>query len=99
MDTAYSFTAPLWEYGGEASWVFITVPVAESDEIAELAPTRPGFGSVRVMVTIGGTQWLTSLFPSKELAAYVLPVKRAVRVGESLDIGDVADVTIRVVLD
>jgi hypothetical protein len=96
---SYSFSAPLWEYGGKASWVFITVPATESDEIAELAPTRPGFGSIPVVVTIGKTQWSTSLFPSKELAAYVLPVKRAVRVGESLDIGDVADVSIRVVLD
>lgn len=99
MDTAFSFSAPLWEYGGEASWVFLTVPIAESDEIAEVVPRGPGFGSVRVKVRIGSTQWSTSLFPSKELASYVLPVKRAVRDAESLVIGDMASVSIRIVLD
>jgi len=99
MDLSYSFAAPLWEYGGEASWVFVTVPAEASDEIAELVPARPGFGSVRVDVTIGATRWATSLFPSKELAAYVLPVKRSVRSAESLTVGNIAGVTIRVGLD
>ena len=96
MDMDLSFSSSLWEHGGEASWVFLTVPVAESDAIAELVRPKPGFGSVRVEVRIGSTQWSTSLFPSKELAAYVLPVKRAVRDAESLVIGDTVSVSIRI---
>ena len=96
MNRAYSFSAPLWEHGREASWVFLTVPPEESDEIAELSLGRTGFGSVRVVVRIGSTRWSTSLFPSKELAAYVLPVKRAVRTAESLEPGDVASVSLEV---
>lgn len=96
MDMDFSFSSSLWEHGGEASWVFLTVPVAESDVIAELVRPKPGFGSVRVEVRIGSTQLSTSLFPSKELAAYVLPVKRAVRDAESLVIGDTVSVSIRI---
>lgn len=96
MTPTYTFSAVLWEHGGESSWVFATVPVAESDEIADLVPRRPGFGSVRVSVTIGATEWSTSLFPSKELGAYVLPVKKTVRDREGLDIGERASISLRI---
>ena len=97
--TDYRFNAELWEYGGEASWVFVTLPREESDEIADMVPWRPGFGSVKVEVSIGETTWSTSLFPSKELSAYVLPVKRSVRESEGIDIGDEVVITLRLVED
>ncbi len=96
MSQTYSFSAALWEYGGEASWVFVTLPRDHADEIADLAPDAAGFGSVKVKVSTGATEWSTSLFPSKELRSYVLPVKRAVRERESLDIGDTAFFTIEI---
>lgn len=72
------------------SWHFVTVPEETSDEIADLAEGRSGgFGSVRVEVVCGDTTWRTSLFPSKAEAAYVLPVKAAVRRAEDLQPGDV----------
>ncbi len=95
--TRYTFSSRLWEYGGEASWVFVALPREESDEIADMVPWRPGFGSVKVDVQIGETSWSTSLFPSKELSAYVLPVKRAVREQEGVDIGDQVTITLEVV--
>ena len=96
MTPTYTFSAVLWEHSGESPWVFATVPATESDEIADLVPRGPGFGSVRVVVTIGASVWSTSLFPSKELGAYVLPVKRAVRNREDLDIGDRASISLRI---
>ena len=85
----YRFTAPLWEWGGRASWFFVTVPEAASDEIDEITTlTAGGFGSVRVQVTVASTTWMTSLFPSKQEAAYVMPIKKAVRVAEGLEPGD-----------
>jgi hypothetical protein len=83
---------------GEAAWHFLTLPVELSDEIeARTASERRGFGSVRVVVTIGGTTWRTSLFPDSTAGAYLLPVKRAVRVREHLHDGDPVDVEIEVV--
>ena len=97
MPLTYSFNAPLWEPRVEPAWVFVTVPEEQSDEIGDLTPDGPGFGSVRVEVTIGASTWKTSLFPSKQAGAYVLPVKRAIRLAEGLDIGDTAAVTIELV--
>ena len=99
MEAIYEFSGALWEYGGENTWVFITLPVEQADELADLVPRRSGFGSVRVQVQIGGTEWATSLFPDKSLRSYVLPVKRSVRDREQLAIGDVAEVTVRLILD
>jgi hypothetical protein len=39
---------------------------------------------------------MTSIFPASQ-AGYVLPVKRQVRVAETLDVGDMAAVTLELV--
>jgi hypothetical protein len=93
----YDFTAPLWAWDGEAPWHFVTVPDEISDEIeARAAHPRSAFGSVRVEVTVGASSWATSLFPDEGSQAYVLPVKKQVRVREGLLSGD--DVTVRLEL-
>jgi hypothetical protein len=85
--STYRFSAPLWQYPGEGSWYFVAVPEEISDDIADLtAGRRKGFGSVRVSVTVGGSSWQTSLFPSKS-GSYLLPVKKPVRVAEGLTEG------------
>jgi Domain of unknown function (DUF1905) len=96
--TAYDFTAPLYEWTGPAAWHFVTVPVAISDEIdARTHGLTNGFGSVRVRVRIGGSEWATSLFPDSKQQAYVLPVKKAVRQAEALSAGDEARVHLELV--
>ena len=93
----WRFTAPLWRWRG-GSWHFVTVPQDVSDEVdATVGDATGGFGSVRVEVTVGASTWRTSLFPSTEEAAYVLPVKKAVRVAEGLAEGGAADLSIRLV--
>ena len=85
--STFEFSAPLWQYPGEGSWFFVTVPEEISDDIAALtAGARKGFGSVRVTATVGATTWQTSVFPSKS-GSYLLPVKKPVRVAEQLSEG------------
>jgi hypothetical protein len=85
--TGHRFTASLWQYPGEGSWYFVTVPEDISDEITDLTEgRRKGFGSVRVTVTVGTTTWQTSVFPTKT-GSYVLPVKKPVRTAENLTEG------------
>ena len=98
MGWTCGFDAELWEWdlqGEGSSWVFVTVPEDETEEIGLRSGERRGFGSVRVEVTIGQTCWRTSVFPDKR--GYVLPVKKAVRRAESLEVGDSARVTLELV--
>lgn len=94
----FEFTAPLWEYPSEkASWFFVTVPKKESADIKAFTKNnRPGFKTVRVSVTVGEAEWLTSLFPDKASGCYFLPIKKSVRQSESLSKGDDVDVTLEV---
>ncbi|TCC42010.1 DUF1905 domain-containing protein [Kribbella speibonae] len=95
--TGYRFTAPLWEHAGEGSWYFVTVPEDVSDEITDLTEgRRRGFGSVRVTVTVGGSTWQTSVFPTKT-GTYVLPVKKPVRTAENLLDGSSVDTQLELV--
>lgn len=93
---SWGFSAPLWRWR-EGSWHFVTVPQDVSDEVdALVGDATGGFGSVRVEVTVGSTTWRTSLFPSSEEAAYVLPVKKAVRAAEGWAEGGRARIVLRV---
>jgi hypothetical protein len=87
--TRYDFTASLWPWNEhEGSWWFVTVPEDVSDDIEERHGTSAGgFGSIKVEVTVGATTWRTSLFPSMEQRAYVLPMKKAIRAAEALEEG------------
>lgn len=101
---SWPFTGPLWLWrgknkDGEAStmaWHFITINGAVADAIRAAAPGRSAaWGSVYVHVTIGVTRWRTSVFPSKDVAGYLLPVKASVRKAETLAEGDMVALTIQ----
>jgi len=93
------FRAQVWEHspGDPGSWHFLTLPVALSDDLAVEAGPPRGFGSVRVEVSVGDTTWRTSLFPDSAAGSYVLPMKKQVRLAESLVAGYTCEVTLEVV--
>ena len=96
-ETSYSFTATLWQWSAKESttWIFVTVPEDISADIKDVPrPHRRGFGSIKVNVAIGGSRWTTSIFPDSESGCYVLPLKKAVRTAEGLDLDDIANVTV-----
>ena len=85
MVSEYTFVAVLWRWKGEAAWHFVTLPHDVTDDIDETHEgSRAGFGSRRVEVAVGDTTWRTSVFPDKNAASYVLPMKQAVRKAEHL---------------
>ena len=86
---AFEFAALLWRYPGADGWHFVSLPSEISADITDLTlGTRRGFGSVRVAVTVGATSWRTSIFPDSKSGAYLLPMKRAVRMAEHFEAGD-----------
>jgi Domain of unknown function (DUF1905) len=94
------FDAELWMWDARRadSWTFVGLPAKASQEIHDLAAgPRRGFGSLRARVTVGGSTWTTSIFPDSVRGSYVLPIKRAVRNAEDLDVGDIATVTVELI--
>jgi len=95
--STYETRAKLWRWtAGKATWHFVTLPAAISKEIrlVDAGPRRTGFGSLRVEATIGSSTWMTSIFPSSGLKAYILPVKAAVRKAENLVEGKLVNVQV-----
>ncbi|WP_238163486.1 DUF1905 domain-containing protein [Kribbella capetownensis] len=86
------FEGEIWEWRGPAPYYFVTVPEDEAAELHEVAAAVTyGWGVVPVRVTIGGTEWTTSLFPKD--GGYVLPLKDRVRKAEGIGEGDTISVT------
>lgn len=92
------FNAEIWLYSGEkASWHFVTVPQEQAKQIKFYAgESKRGWGSVPVRVTIGESQWNTSVFPDKKEGTYLLPLKAAIRTAEKLAVGQMTQVIIEV---
>ncbi len=85
----YNFTAPIWLYQGKSAWFFITVPAQESASIKFFnSHPRRGWGSVRVKVKIGETEWKTSVFPDSKTKTYLLPLKAEIHKKENITLGD-----------
>ena len=96
MEFTFSGKIELWN--GSEAWHFIQVPKGVSAEIREISEglTR-GFGSVRVDVQIGSSNWRTSIFPDGKLGTFGLPVKKEVRKAENLKAGSKTSVFISLV--
>lgn len=86
----FEFDAGLWRWPGNAAWHFVSLPEDLADDIRDrVSGSTRGFGSVRVHVQVGETQWDTSLFPDSTSGTFVLPMKKLVREREGFDVGDV----------
>jgi len=92
----WTFTAEVWLWKADAAWHFLTLPEEVADEIEDMPMNRGGFGSVRVEVLIGSSTWRTSIFPSKDVGSFILPLKKPVRTAEGLAVGDVCSVHLRI---
>ena len=101
LDLSFTFSSPCWLWQSSATaWHFITLPQDKSEEIKyfneNMHEKRRGWGAVRVLVTVGETSWQTSIFPSSELKAYILPVKADVRKKEKILVGNDVKVSLKI---
>jgi len=95
----FTFTTTLWNTESMNAWVFVSLPHDQSADIRDLTDgLRTGFGSQRVKVSINASHWATSIFPESATGRFVLPVKKAIRQAEGIDVGDTATVTVELVL-
>lgn len=92
------FSSKLWEWPGKAAWCFVTLPNEVSTDIRDLHGSQNGFVSIRAEATIGIITWRTSIFPDSTSGSYLLPIKRDVRKLESITIGDIVPVQLRLIV-
>ncbi|MEO0033367.1 MAG: hypothetical protein RIS94_3125 [Pseudomonadota bacterium] len=87
-----SVNAPLWRSAGGngGDWYFVSIGGAAGEALSAHAlmdrlerGKGRGWGSVKVQVTVGDSQWSTSAFPLKN-SGWAIPVKLAVRRAEGL---------------
>ena len=95
-------TGPLWRWttpSAPAAWFFVTIDGAAGEALSGTAIMRRlegasrGFGSLKVVATIGDTAFRTSVFPSKE-TGWLLPVKASVRKAEGLSEGEAVELAL-----
>ena len=93
-------TGPLWRWtgaSGTGTWHFLTLDGEAGEALSGTALMRKlegmsrGWGSLKVVVTIGESRWSTSVFPAKE-TGWILPVKASVRKAEGLVEGEAVEV-------
>lgn len=95
MEGAFAFTATIWLHPGPGGWHFASLPQDLSRRIkADFGGLNQGWGSLPVVVSVGGSRWSTSLFPDAKMGCYLLPLKAAVRARENLRDGDQAQIRI-----
>jgi hypothetical protein len=87
---SYTLEGSVWLYPGDsAAWHCITLPPSVSAEIyARFRDKQRNWGSIAVRVSVGKSVWTTSIFRDTKKAAYVLPLKAAIRKKERLQAGD-----------
>lgn len=91
----YHFNSRVWLYPGEAAWYFVTVPGEISQDITKMfGDMKRGWGSLPVEVRLGKSIWRTSIFPNKKEGAYLLPLKKEIRISESVNKGDKVTIAI-----
>lgn len=93
----FEFTAEIWYWKGPAPFFFVTVPENESNVIKAISGSVTyGWGVIPVKVTIGETEFKTSLFPRE--GKYAVPIKADVRKKEGIELGDKISVKLEISL-
>jgi len=100
VSEAITYSAPLSCWSGDRGTYFhVTIAGECAETIAMHARLRRleygrsgGFGSVKVMVRIGGTRWKSSVFPQNKSSEWFLLVSRKVMRAEDLVEGETLSV-------
>jgi len=93
----YTVRAKVWRWKG-GSWHFVNLSLKQSAEIRRrFGGTARGWGSIRVKIRIGETEWSTSLFPANKDKTYLFAIKADVRKAEDIAAGDRVTARIHVV--
>jgi hypothetical protein len=88
------FTGEVVEWRGPAPYYFVAMPENEAGVVEDhKAMLTYGWGAIPATVTLGSTEFTTSLFPKD--GGYLVPLKDRVRMGEGVEEGDRVRLVVR----
>lgn len=88
----------VFEWRGPAPHQFVAVPEDAAELIHEVSANLTyGWGCIPATVTIGATEFSTSLFPKD--GGYLVPIKVAVRRAEGIELGDTVSIRLTLRVD
>lgn len=89
------FRGEIWYWRGPAPFYFVWVPEEQCELLRAVSRfVTYGWGMIPVKVSIGGSQWETSLFPKE--GRYLVPVKASIRKAENLGHSDAVHIRLSV---
>ena len=96
MSESLSCTLPLTRWQGDRGTYHLVTVTGETAEAIAMHErlhrlefgARRGFGSVKVLVRVGETEWKTSVFPQRAKSGWVLLISIKVMRAEDLAEGD-----------
>jgi hypothetical protein len=90
-----TFTGEVWYWRGPSPFYFVSVPKAEGEKIKAIsAGVTYGWGVIPVTVTLGESEWTTSLFPKD--GTYLVPIKKVIRESAGIDVDDSVILTLEI---
>lgn len=93
----YMFSTEVWKYSGTNGWYFVSLPLDLSEEIRNSHQWQEeGWGRLKVVASIGTTEWKTAIWYDTKQDRYLLPLKADVRKKEGIELGSVLEVGIMI---
>lgn len=91
----FEFSGEIFYWRGPSPFYYIAVPEQRCAEIKVIsAEVTYGWGMIPATITIGQTEWTTSLFPKD--GRYLIPIKKVIRTAEEIDDGDTVSVVVTI---
>ena len=98
-ENRFEIKCKVWLHPGMSGWHFVTLPKRQSANIKKtFGAMKRGWGSLPVAVMVDKTRWTTSIFPDKEVGAYLLPLKADIRKKENINSGQTLTFAIEIKL-
>lgn len=80
----YKIKFKIFKWTGKGAWFFVRIEKETAAQIKEnFGMYSRGWGSLPVNVTIGNSNWKTSIFPDKK-DTYLFPIKSQIRKAENI---------------
>ena len=93
----YKIKAKIFKWTGKGAWFFVRIEKETAENIKDnFAVFARGWGSLPVNVTIGASNWKTSIFPDKQ--TYLLPIKSQIRKTENIQEADTLNINLEIAI-